>query len=188
MRSLVWGFVMSPVSPVMRVTTRDLEGDGGHRPGGVVSHPGQGAEGGIVGGEFPLKFVHDLPGGLLQVAGPVVVAQTLPELHQLVLLHGGQIGHGGELGQEAGIIVHHRRHPGLLEHDLRQPHMVGRGVAAPGQHPGVVPEPLQQRDGQLRQFVHEYLLFWFVLVFYHSGAQLNIFFSLLEMKGPAPSV
>ena len=104
---------------------------------------------GLIGiGKDAAVILHDLAGRLLQVAGPVIIAQPLPQLHEPILLHRRQISHSGQFRQKASVVVQHRRHPGLLEHDLADPYMVGGGVAAPGQHPGIFPIPLQQRDGK----------------------------------------
>ena len=127
------------------------KGDGGDGPGGVVPHPGQGVDVLVGAGERPAEVVHDLPGGLLQVPGPAVIAQPLPQLHQPVLGQGGQSRRVGSGIEKAAVVVQHRRHPGLLQHDLGHPHPIGGGGAAPGQHPGVVPIPQQQGDGQLFQ-------------------------------------
>ena len=94
------------------------EGDGGNGPSGVVPHPGQGMDVLIGAGEDPAEVVHDLPGGLLQVSGPAIVAQPLPQLHQLVLWQGGQGRRVGGGIEKAAVVVQHRRHPGLLQHDL----------------------------------------------------------------------
>ena len=132
----------------------EAEGDGGDGPGGVVPHAGQGADLLIGGGKDSSVLLHDLTGSPLQVSGPAVIAQSLPQLHQCVLRDGSQVGHRRQSLQKAAVVVQHSGHPGLLEHDLRHPHPVGRGVAAPGQHPGVLPVPQQQGDGQLLQLVH----------------------------------
>ena len=54
----------------------------------------------------------------LEVSGPAVVAKALPELHEPLLRGLGQNLHRGEGREEAVIVPQHRRHPGLLEHNL----------------------------------------------------------------------
>ena len=90
---------------------------------------------------------HDLFGRFLQVSGPAVVAQSLPQLHQLILGQDGQsVDIRGRL-QKTAVVVQHRRHPGLLEHNLRYPDMIRGGVAPPGEGTGILPVPDQQGDG-----------------------------------------
>ena len=74
----------------------DAEGDGGDGPRCVLPHAGQGEKALIGVGEHPAEVLRHLTGGFLEVAGAVVVAQALPQLHEPVLLHGRQIGHGGQ--------------------------------------------------------------------------------------------
>lgn len=139
------------------------EGDGGDGTGGVVSYPGQRPDILISIWEYPAVIGHDLFGRFLQISGPAVVTQPLPQLHQPVLRQGGQIGHAGGRLQKTAVVVQHRRHPGLLEHDLRNPDVVRGGVAPPGKGPGVLPIPDQQGDGQLPQFVQSQSPLRFVL-------------------------
>ena len=128
------------------------EGDGAHRPRRVVPHAGQGADVLIALRKAATEAGHDRPGGPLQIPGPAVVAQPLPQFHQPLLGHLRQGLHIGQLLQEAAVVVQHRRHPGLLQHDLRHPDAVGRGLFPPGQVPGVLPVPQQQRQGQIIEF------------------------------------
>ena len=90
-------------------------------------------------------LLQGLAGRLLHVPNPAVVAQALPQLHQPLLRRGGQSLHRGEGFQEPGIVPQHRRHPGLLQHDLRHPDPVGIPGPPPGQVPGIGPVPPQQR-------------------------------------------
>ena len=130
------------------------KGDGADGPGGVVPHPRQGPDRGVVRRKLTAVLLHDDFCSLFQVPGPGVVAQPLPQLHQPLLGKRRQRGHIRGFFQKPLVVVQHRRHPGLLEHDLRQPHVVGGGVVPPGEGAGVVPEPLQQGEGQSFQRVH----------------------------------
>ena len=67
-----------------------------------------------------------------------------PELVERLLLRRRQGRDVRQRGKEARIIALHRLHPRLLEHDLREPDVVGRAVGAPGQVPGVFGKPRQQ--------------------------------------------
>ena len=129
---------------------RLAKGDGGNGRGGIVSHPGQGTDVPIVCGKYPAKGVHNLPGGFLEISCPAVIAQPLPQLHQLVLRSRRQILYRGKSVHELGKIPQHRRHAGLLQHDLRHPHPIGGGLPPPGQVPGMFPIPLEQGDGKKR--------------------------------------
>ena len=130
----------------------DAEGDGGDGTRRVLPHSGQSEQFLIAGGNGPAVPLHHLSGGLFQVAGTAVIPQPLPELHQGVVLHCRQGGHVGQGLHKTAVIAHHSGHPGLLEHNLADPDVIGGGIAPPGQHPGVLVVPGQQGDGQLFQF------------------------------------
>ena len=117
-------------------------------PGTVVPHPRQGQQV-LVGVRKPAALLRHDPGGLLQVPGPAVIAQALPQLHQPLLRGGCQSLHRGECLQKAGIIPQHRRYPGLLQHDLRDPDLIRVCGPPPGQVPGIGPIPRQQRPRQI---------------------------------------
>ena len=123
------------------------EGDGGDGGGGIGAEAGQGQQ--------PLQVprpaaLRDALRGPLQVAGPAVVAQSLPGLVHLVLGGGRQARGIREPRHPAVEVRDHRGHLGLLQHQLGDEHGVGvrvRGVQilrAPGQVPAVRGEPLGQ--------------------------------------------
>ena len=62
--------------------------------GGVVSHAGKLQKPGVI--VRKTAAVHHQLGGLLQVPGPAVIAQSLPELHELFFGGGSQSFHRGE--------------------------------------------------------------------------------------------
>ena len=127
-----------------------VEGNGADGPGGVGADAGQAADAAVVPGEDPAIGGNDLLGGLFQISYPAVVAQALPELVQGVVAAGGKGGDIRQGGEKAGIVPLHGLHPGLLEHDLRDPDVVGLPVLPPGKVPFVLFIPGQQPLGQLR--------------------------------------
>ena len=142
---------------------RQIETDRADRPGGVVSDPGQGPDGCIVMREDAVELRRHSLRGFLQVSHPGIVAQPLPELVQQLGIRRGQrrqLRHGG---QKAGIVALDGLHAGLLEHDLREPDVIGLPVLPPGQVPGVCGEPVRQNLYQLSNSllpVHYDLLPW----------------------------
>ena len=120
------------------------EADGRDGSGGVLPDAGQSKQGGVVGGQLPAVLRTDELCGLLQVAHPAVIAQPLPQLMQPFLLAGGKRGDIRQRFQKAVVIRQHRRHPGLLQHHLAEPHMVGGGILPEGQAAAVLVKPLQE--------------------------------------------
>ena len=146
--------------------------------------PGEGRRGDGAGGVVPdaRQFQQALVGirkaahlrhgfcRLLQVPGPAVIAQALPQLHQPVLRGVCQSLHRGEGCEKPGIIAQHRRHTGLLEHDLRHPDAVRVLRFPPGQVPGVSPKPRQKRPRQAEKHVFscQLLLFHGIIIPYQT--------------------
>ena len=119
-------------------------GDGGDGPGGVVPDAGQGPQRFGFPRQLAAVLLHDLHRRFFQVPRPAVITQALPELEEPILLHLRQGAHIGERLQEAGVILPRGFDPGLLQHDLRDPDLVGRGLLPPGQGPPVGPIPGDQ--------------------------------------------
>ena len=99
--------------------------------GGRGSDPGQFEEGLEPRGEVSAR-PHDPAGRLVQMMRAGVVAETgeMPE-------HGfragpGQIPYRGEALEEAIVVGLHGFHPGLLEHDFRDPDAIGIAGFLPG--------------------------------------------------------
>ena len=67
---------------------------------------------------------------------------------KVIIVGGGQVGNGGQGVEEAPVIALHSLHPGLLQHDLREPHVVRLPVPAPRQIPAMAFVPGQQHAGQ----------------------------------------
>ena len=123
---------------------RDAEADGCNGSRRVIPDAGQGPQGIIVGGQLSAVLLADDACSLLQVAHPAVVAKTLPEFVQLFLFAGGKGRNVRQGGEKAFVVGQCRRDPGLLQHDLAEPHMVGAGVGAEGQDAVVFVKPVQQ--------------------------------------------
>ena len=107
-------------------------GKDGYRCGGRASYAFQGFEFGAGVRECAVVLVADLFGGVVEVAGAAVVAQSAPQRHDAV---GGGVGEGadgGVSGKEALVVGDDGGDLGLLEHDFREPDAVGV-VALPGQ-------------------------------------------------------
>jgi len=83
--------------------------------------------------------------GLVEIAGPGIVAEALPEPQNLLLLRlrqAGEVGKGGKPARKVGKYPFHLR---LLEHDLRKPDVVGLIFPPPGQVASVLGKPGEQR-------------------------------------------
>ena len=121
---------------------RRAEVDGGNGGGGVVPDAGEGAQGVKAPGQLAAVLRDDLFRRALQIPGAGIVTQALPELQKPLLRHLRQSPHVRQLLHEPGEVGQHRRHPGLLEHDLADPCAVGRRLLPPGQDTavGVVPQ------------------------------------------------
>ena len=83
------------------------------------------------------KLATVLAGNLLRAAVQIsrarVIAQATPQPQHLVQVSGGQCQHIRKALQEAGVIVQHRAHLRLLQHDLGQPNAVRVAGVLPGQ-------------------------------------------------------
>ena len=96
-------------------------------------------------------LLRDLLRRLLQIARSAVIAEPLPELHQRVMLTLTECFDIGQRRKKPGIIRPDRLHSRLLEHDLREPDMIGLPVLPPRQIAGVFREPVKQRRHKLIQ-------------------------------------
>ena len=126
----------------------DIKGDGGDGTGGVLSQTGQAAQCREIGGERPVMLFHQQGGGFFQITGAAVIAQSLPQLEELLLLHGGKgrdIRQGGGKALEVGDAGFH---PGLLQHHLGDPGAVGAGLLPPRQDAPVFIVPLYSCPGR----------------------------------------
>ena len=95
--------------------------------------PGSSASAAALRGKSPpCSATTDLRAAV-QVARAAVVAEAAPQREHVVERRGGERAHVGKAGQEARVVVEHRRHLRLLQHDLRQPDAVRVAAALPGQ-------------------------------------------------------
>ena len=122
----------------------------GHWLDAVVASDGQQA---LIGVREAAQL-HDLLRRFLQVPGAAVIAKALPQLHEPLLIGCRQSVHRGEHLQKPGIISQHRRHSGLLKHDLRHPDAVGILRMPPREIPRVFPVPDQQWRSQRRRNIY----------------------------------
>ena len=151
------------------------EGDGRDGPRRVWADPRQRQNVRIMLRHLPLPALHDLPGGLLHIPDPVIVSQPFPQLQQTVLWTIRQAGDIRQFSEKPLVIGFDRFHPGLLQHDLRHPDMVGIFPLPPGQNPSVFIKPVQSRPHQLRKIVR----------LYHSAADFPFLVSGIRPSRPA---
>ena len=123
---------------------RLVVGDGEHRGGRVGADAFQIPDGVHRGGDGAVVLVDDRLGGLVQVTGPRVEAQSLPVFEHLVPIGRGQRLDGRKGLLEAGVVVADGIDAGLLENDFRHPDAVGIVGLAPGHRPLVCVVPVEQ--------------------------------------------
>src|SRR5690606_9945925 len=71
--------------------------------------------------------------GLVQIARTAVVAEARPQMQHFVFLGGGKGFDAGQGAHETVEITQYGADLGLLQHDFRDPHTVGRDALLPGQ-------------------------------------------------------
>ena len=110
-------------------------------------------------------FRHDDLCGLLEIARAAVVAEPLPELHELVVRAGCECGDVGERLEEALEIRQHGRDARLLQHDFGNPDAVRRWLLAPRQHArdGRIPGEQRFLDGRQQAGMRDEDRRWFLL-------------------------
>ena len=131
---------------------RPLEADRGDRPGGVWPDARQRAQ--TLDRVRPDAAARrDHAGAFLRLARAVIVPQPLPELEQLRLRQRRESEHVRRGREKARIIPAHGLDARLLQHDLREPHVVRLAVGAPRQRARAAPVPAEQRLHDLRESV-----------------------------------
>ena len=123
---------------------RCLEGDRGDRARDVRSHARQRLEALDRGGEAPSMIGDERAGRLVHVAGPSVVAGTLPDLEDGAEAAGGEGRDVREPLEEPFVVRDRLGDPGLLEEDLGEPDVVRLVVASPRERTGRGREPLKE--------------------------------------------
>ena len=68
-----------------------------------------------------------------EIARAAVIAEPLPELHEGIVIAASEVGNAGQGIEEAEIVAAHDGGTRLLEHDLRDPDVIGRRLVAPRQ-------------------------------------------------------
>ena len=129
---------------------RAVEGDAGHRRGGVGPDSRQLAQ--------PRRVVrHPTPVPVpqrarrrLEVAGPAVVAEPRPQREHVVLRRRGQGLDRREAVEEPSPALLHHRDPRLLQHELGHQDRVRVARAAPRQVAAVPAVPAEERRPSLR--------------------------------------
>ncbi len=99
----------------------------------------------IIVRHFPAIFGDENFRRFFQVSGPVVVPKPLPKFEQLLLLHSRQTPYIGQCLQKSVVVRLHCLHPGLLQHNLREPHMIGCRLLPPRQDAPSPVIPCKQR-------------------------------------------
>lgn len=100
-----------------------------------------------MGGNPPSVPLHNLAGRRVQVAGARIVPESAPSGHHL---GAAGLGEGFERRKgplEPAEIPDPRLHPGLLQDELGQEHVIGLVTPAPGKVAAVGPEPTLQPLG-----------------------------------------
>ncbi len=123
---------------------REIKGDRRDRAGDVRPDPRELLELGHRARHFAASLGRQLAGRGVQVAGPGVVARSLPNLEDPVERAGGQLGEGRELGHEPLEVRHRLGDPGLLQEDLGDPDAVRFAVPAPRKCPTVAAIPSEE--------------------------------------------
>src|SRR5829696_8325431 len=86
----------------------------------------------------------------MKVGRPPVVTKTIPTLAHLGAWGGCERLYGGVLGQEPMIVALDTRHLCLLEHELRDKHVVRIARPTPGEIAAVTPEPAENAPAKFR--------------------------------------
>ena len=152
----------------------EVKGDGADSARSILADTGQRQNRIVFPGKLAvIAFLNDLR-GLFQIPHPAVVAKSLPQLVQSVVITVCQSLHGGQSGEEAGVVALDSLHPCLLEHDFRQPDMVRLFRFPPWQAAVVFPVPRKQQLGEhiQIQIIHiQRLLMVDILHQKHRGCQ-----------------
>ena len=115
---------------------RLAEGDGGDSARGIGSNPGKRAKPLDVLREQTAMIGTDDLRRAVQIAGAGVISEAGPGRHHILGRRRRKAAYGRPSAGEIQKIGDHRGHDGLLKHDFRQPHMIGRRQLGPAPPPG----------------------------------------------------
>ena len=118
------------------------EGDARYGRGRIGADARQGAYGFRIGGKAAVKAFLQDGSGPDHGARPRIVAESLPGPEHGLLRGCGECGDIRKLFHPFPVIGHAAFHLRLLEHDFRDPHMVGLVVLTPGQGAACPEEPV----------------------------------------------
>ena len=119
-------------------------GEGPHRAGRVASDPLHGPEALLVGGQPAAVAGNGLACDPVKVHRPDVVAEWVPRARDVGDVRRGQRFERRVAPQELLVLRDHPVHLRLLQHDLRDQHVVGVPCPSPGQVPLVAPVPAEK--------------------------------------------
>lgn len=97
---------------------REAESDGADGTGCVAPDAGELQQGIKISRHLAMEGIHQDDGSFFEVAGPAVVAESLPEFHERFLLAGCKSCDVGEGRKEAVVVGDDGRSSCLLEHDF----------------------------------------------------------------------
>ena len=130
-----------------------VEGDGRDGGSGEGADPGQGQQVGFIARKLPLPSLRDLDRAFVQVAGAGVVPQSGPGRQHIVKRRGSEVGNRRPAVGKGLEIALYGCHGGLLQHNFRQPDVIGVGGLArprpPRQIAPVLVVPVEQAVGKV---------------------------------------
>lgn len=95
--------------------------------------PGSSSSATKICGQLAAVLLADHAGGLLEVARPAVVAESLPELAGVRRRSARGLSMSGSASKEARVVGSDGRGARLLQHDFREPGVIRCDLLAPGQ-------------------------------------------------------
>ena len=120
------------------------EGDGGDGRRGIRSDARNAEKLRIASRHLSAVHRHDFLRRLMHIPYAGVVAEPLPELHVDILRGFRQRADIRAAREKARIVAFYGIHPGLLQHDLGDPHVVRGRILSPREDPALRRIPLDQ--------------------------------------------
>ncbi len=134
-------------------SSRLTKGHAQNGPGRIGADAGQRQDLVAVAGHLSIVPFHHELGRFVQIAGPGIVAQSLPQFEHILLIGSGQIAQRREARHPAVEVVDHRLQACLLRHDLADPDGIGialsRRRSAPGEGSLLIGVPGREPTGDL---------------------------------------